>query len=96
MNRTVHKFCAWSGTLCLVSMAIGFILIAGFVPTRSPGQNAVETAQFIIGHRDRIRWGMILCMFSASLLMPFTVSMAIHMRRIEGRFPALARRRLKN
>jgi hypothetical protein len=90
MNRTVHKFCAWSGTLCLVTMAIGFILFAGFVPTRSPGQNAVETAQFIIGHRDRIRWGMILCMFSSSLLMTYAASMAIHMRRIEGRFPALA------
>ena len=90
MNRTVHKFCAWSGTLCLVTMGIGFVLLAGFIPTRSPGQNAVETAQFIIGHRTGIRWGMILCMFSSSLLMTYAVSMAIHIRRIEGRFPALA------
>jgi hypothetical protein len=90
MNRTVHKFCAWSGTLCLITMAVGFIAIAGFVPTRSPSQSAMETAQFIIEHRDRIRWGMIVSMFSSSLLMTFAVSMAIHMRRIEGRFPALA------
>lgn len=90
MNRTVHKFCAWSGTLCLIMMAIGFIAIAGFVPTRSPGQSAMETAQFIMEHRDRIRWGMIVSMFSSSLLMTYAVSMAIHMRRIEGRYPALA------
>jgi hypothetical protein len=90
MNRVVHKFCAWSGTLCLLTMAIGFVLIAGYIPTRSPGQTAIETAQFIIDNRTRIRWGMILCMFSSSLLMTFAVSMAIHMRRIEGRFPALA------
>jgi hypothetical protein len=90
VNRTVHKFCAWSGTLCLITMAIGFIAIAGFVPTRSPGQSAMETAQFIIEHRDRIRWGMIVAMFSSSLLMTYAVSMAIHMRRIEGRYPALA------
>jgi hypothetical protein len=90
MNRTIHKFCAWSGTLCLITMAIGFVLIAGFVPTRSPGQSALETAQFIIDTRTRIRWGMILSMFSASLLMTYAVSMMIHMRRIEGRHSALA------
>ena len=90
MNRRVHKFCAWSGTLCLVVMAIGMIAIAGFVPTRSPGESAVETAQFIIDNRTRIRWGMIVSMFASSLLMTYAVSMAIHMRRIEGRFPALA------
>ncbi|TAM65616.1 hypothetical protein [Mycobacterium sp.] len=90
MNRTVHKLCAWSGTLLLITMAIGFIPIAGFIPTRSPAQNAAETAQFILDHRTTIRWGMIVCMASAALLVPYGVSMAIHMRRIEGRFPALA------
>jgi hypothetical protein len=90
MNRTVHKFCAWSGVLCLLVMAIGFILIAGFVPTRSPSQSAMETAQFIIEHRDRIRWGMIITMAASPLLLTYSVSMVIHMRRIEGRFPALA------
>lgn len=90
MNRRVHKFCAWSGTLCLILMAIGLIAIARFVPTPSPGQSAVETAQFIIDNRTRIRWGMILGMFASSLLMTYAVSMATHMRRIEGRFPALA------
>jgi hypothetical protein len=90
MNRTVHKFCAWSGTLCMAAMGIGFILIAGFVPTRSPGQTALETAQFIIDHRDTIRWGMIITMAASPLLLTYSVSMAIHMRRIEGRFPALA------
>jgi len=90
MNRTVHKFCAWSGVLCLIIMAIGFILIAGFVPTRSPSQSALETAQFIIEHRDRIRWGMIITMAASPLLLTYSVSMVIHMRRIEGRYPALA------
>lgn len=90
MNRTVQKLCAWSGTAILVIMAVGFILLAGFIPTHSPGESAQQTAQFIIGHRDKIRWGLILCMFSACLLVPFSASMAIHMRRIEGRFPVLA------
>jgi hypothetical protein len=71
-------------------MAIGFVLLAGYIPTRSPGQSAAETAQFILDNRDRIRWGMILTMFSAALLQPFYTEIALQMRRIEGRYPALA------
>jgi len=90
MNRTVHKFCAWSGVLLLIIMAVGFVLMAGYIPTRSPSQSATETAQFIIGNRTTIRWGMIVTMFSAALLQPFYTEIALQMRRIEGRYPALA------
>ncbi len=90
MNRTVHKFCAWSGALCLITMAIGFVLMAGFIPTRSPSQSAAETSQWILENRDMIRWGMILTMFSAGLLQPFYTEITLQMRRIEGRYPALA------
>jgi hypothetical protein len=90
MNRTVHKFCAWSGVCLLIIMGIGFVLLAGYIPTRSPSQSAAETAQFLLENRDRIRWGMILTMFSAALLQPFFTEIALQMRRIEGRYPALA------
>ncbi len=90
MNRTVHKLCAWSGTACLVIMAIGFIAVAGYIPTRSPSDSAAETAQFIIDNRTRIRWGMIISMFASSLLMVYAASIATQMRRIEGRFPILS------
>ncbi len=90
MNRTVHKLCAWSGTAVLVSMAIGFILLARFIPTPSPSESAQQTADFMIGHRAMIRWGLILCMFSAGLLIPFAAAISTQMRRIEGRYPILA------
>jgi hypothetical protein len=90
MNRTVHKFCAWSGTLCLALMVVGFVLFAGFIPARSAGQSAQQTAQFLLENRDMIKWGLIVAMFAAPLLMPFCASISIHMRRIEGRYPALA------
>jgi hypothetical protein len=90
MNRTVHKFCAWSGWSCLVILGLGFVLAAGFVPNRSPSLSAVETAHYVIENKDRIRWGIIISVFGASLLMPFVVSITLHMRRIEGRYPALA------
>jgi hypothetical protein len=90
MNRTVHKFCAWSGTLCLALMVVGFILFAGFIPARSASQSAEQTAQFLVANRDMIKWGLIVSMFAAPLLMPFAASISIHIRRIEGRYPALA------
>jgi len=68
MNRTVHKFCAWSGTLCLALMVVGFILFAGFIPARSASQSAQQTAQFLLENRDMIKWGLIVSMFGASLL----------------------------
>jgi hypothetical protein len=90
VNRTVHKLCAWSGTLCLALMAVGFVLLAGFIPARAPSESAQQTAQFLLQNRDMIKWGLIAAMFAAPLLMPFAVSISIHMRRIEGRYPALA------
>ena len=90
MNRTVHKFCAWSGPLCLALMVIGFVVMAGFIPARPATQSAQQTAQFLVENRDMIKWGLIVSMFAAPLLMPFSASISIHMRRIEGRYPALA------
>ena len=90
MNRTVHKFCAWSGTLCLALMVVGFVVMAGFIPARPAGESAQQTAQFLLENRDMIKWGLIISMFGAPLLMPFSASISIHMRRIEGRYPALA------
>jgi hypothetical protein len=76
--------------MCLALMVIGFILFAGFIPARSASQNAQQTAQFLLENRDMIKWGLIVAMFGAPLLMPFAASISIHMRRIEGRYPALA------
>ena len=90
MNRTVHKFCAWSGTLCLALMVVGFVVMAGFIPARPASESAQQTAQFLLENRDMIKWGLIVSMFGAPLLMPFSASISIHMRRIEGRYPALA------
>lgn len=90
MNRTVHKFCAWSGLLFALSFGVGFVLLAGFVPPAPPSQNAAQIADYLLGRRNRVRWGMIVMMVGTTFVMPFTVSMVIHIRRIEGRFPALA------
>ena len=90
MNRTIHKLCAWSGAVCLLIMLIGFVGLARFIPTPSPNMTTAETGRLFVQDATTIRWGMILSMVAATLLVPFAVSIALQMRRIEGRQPALA------
>ena len=90
MNRTIHKLCAWSGAVCLLIMLIGFVGLARFIPTPSPNMTTAETGRLFVQNATTIRWGMILSMVAATLLVPFAVSIALQMRRIEGRQPALA------
>ena len=90
MSRLIHRAAGWSGAGVLVLMAIGFVGLARFFPPPSPALSAEQTASFIIGHATLIRWGMILTMIAAALLGIFAVSIAVQMRRIEGRYPILS------
>ncbi|EHB55481.1 hypothetical protein MycrhDRAFT_2675 [Mycolicibacterium rhodesiae JS60] len=90
MSRLIHRAAGWSGAGVLVLMAIGFVGLARFFPPPSPALSAEQTTAIIIGHASFIRWGMILTMVAAVLLGIFAVSIAVQMRRIEGRFPILS------
>lgn len=90
MSRSIHRAAGWSGAGVLVLMAIGFVGLARFFPPPSPALSAEQTAAIILGHASFIRWGMILTMVAAVLLGIFAVSIAVQMRRIEGRFPILS------
>lgn len=90
MNPKILKLCAWSGIICISLMALGFALIAGFIPPPSPSDSAEATANLFIGHANSIRFGMIISMIASALLMPFAVAITLQMRRIEGPHSALA------
>lgn len=90
MGAKTLKLCAWSGVACIVLMALGFAVIAGFIPPPSPNDSVLQTARLFIEHKDAIRIGMILSMISSALLMPFAVSITVQMRRIEGPHSPLA------
>ena len=90
MNYRVMKLCAWSGIIFVVLISLGFVVLAGFLPPPSPNDTAAQTAALFIGHANGIRLGMIVSMVASSFLMPYAVSMSLHMRRIEGPFPALS------
>jgi hypothetical protein len=58
--------------------------LAGFFPPPSPSLDADGTAELFAQSPNRIRFGAILLMFAAVLYWPFSVAIAIQMRRIEG------------
>lgn len=68
---------------------VGFV-IAGFFPPPSPDQTAAEVAAMIDADRNAIRIGIVLCLASCGLLMPFMTAFTVQMRRIEGGRPILA------
>src|SRR5271163_3974830 len=88
-SRVIQKACVWAGPLMGVLFVIGFV-VAGFFPPPSPNQSAAEVAAMINQHRTGIRVGIVICLASCPLLMPFLASFTIQMLRIEGRRPIMA------
>jgi len=88
-SKTIQKACVWSGPVMGVLFVAGFA-IAGFFPPPSPDQSANEVAAMIDENRTAIRIGIVLCLASCGLLMPFQTMLTIQMRRIEGIRPVLA------
>jgi hypothetical protein len=88
-SRIVQKACVWAGPCMGALFVVGFA-VAGFFPPPSPNQSAAQVAAMIDQHRTGIRIGIVICLGSCPLLMPFLASFTIQMLRIEGLRPVLA------
>jgi hypothetical protein len=88
-NRLIQKASIWAGPAMGVLFVVGFA-VAGFIPPPSPNKTAAEVATMIDAHRTPIRIGIVICLASCPLLMPFLASFTIQMKRIEGVRPILA------
>lgn len=88
-SRVTQKVCLWAGPVMGALFVLGFV-IAGFFPPPSPDQSAVEVAAMIDANRSAIRIGVVICLASCGLLMPFMTVFTIQMLRLEGARPILA------
>lgn len=82
-NRRAELLCVHSALAMAALMSAG-LLLAGFFPPPSPALDAAATAELFAQSPNRIRFGSILLMTAAVLYWPFSVAIAIQMRRIEG------------
>lgn len=89
VSRSIQKACVWAGPVMGLMFVVGFV-IAGFFPPPSPNATATEVATLIEQNRTAIRVGIVICLASCPLLMPFLASFTIQMRRIEGLRPIMA------
>jgi hypothetical protein len=81
---------AWSPLVNVSLVFVGWLVIGGFWPLHDPAAGAEEIAAFFRGNTTNIRIGMVLMLFGAAFFMPFTVSVAYVVSRIEGRFGPLS------
>jgi hypothetical protein len=83
------RWMAWCGPVAIVILLLGQWGIAGFVPP--PGDDSLDKIVSIyVADQDRIRIGLIIACAGVTLFAPWTVAIAIQMKRIEGNLAPLA------
>jgi hypothetical protein len=79
----LHRFGAWCGAGYVISLVIGWIFIAGFLPPPSPSEPAHVIAGIFQEDALRIRIGMLFVMLGALFMIPFTAVITRMLTRIE-------------
>jgi hypothetical protein len=85
-----QRLMAYSGIASLIILLLGMWVIAGFVPPPGPNKSLEQIVALYTEHGVRIRFGLIVACAGVTLLGPWTVVIAIQMRRVEGQFAPLA------
>jgi hypothetical protein len=69
---------------------VGFWFVAGLVPPPSAGDNAAQITAFYRDNVDQLRAGLLLLLIAAPLLVPFSVLLALQLKRSDPRVAPLA------
>lgn len=77
-------FGAWCGVFYVVGLILGWAVVAGFIPPHRPYAGANVIAGIFAADTLRIRVGMVIVMFGAMILIPFTAVISQFLTRIEG------------
>lgn len=89
MNKTIHKVCVWSVVAALPPLGLGLVLARLFPPV-SPGESAIEVAQYYADHDVRIQVGLVLAALAAALMIPFLGAIAWEVQKMTGGRRALS------
>ncbi|MDT7621968.1 MAG: hypothetical protein QOD96_5874 [Pseudonocardiales bacterium] len=89
MNARAQQACVLSGLVLVVLFYLGFWVISGFLIPLPPNSSADVVAQMFARDRNRIRIGLLVTMFGAAMLVPWSAALFVQLRRGEGRFSPL-------
>jgi hypothetical protein len=81
-----QRICVLSGLLMIVLFGVGFGVISGFIMPLSPDSGIGEFSKLFAENRNSIRLGLILSMFAGALMVPWSCSIAVQMRRGETKW----------
>lgn len=72
------------GPIQILLLVVAVALIARLVPLPSPAWSAQFTADFYSAHAGRIKAGLAILVFVATLNLPFSAALSAQLRRMEG------------
>jgi Domain of unknown function (DUF4386) len=90
MDRRVQLLCAWCGPVFLTLFLVGFWFVAGLVPPPAATDTAQQIAGFYRNHAGQLRVGLLLLLIGAPLLVPFSLLLAMQLKRSDERIAPLA------
>lgn len=85
MNSNTSKLnlLIWSGPVGIALVAIGFFVLAGFLPPPSPALQGSELVAYWSQGVDLKRTGLMLCVWGGILYVPFTTAIGLVLRKAE-------------
>ena len=90
MNTRNQLLCIHLVIPFVLLVGVGGFVLSGFIPPPSPGLSVGDTAALFTPDRIGMRIGVSLLAGGSALFMGPAVAFKCQLRRIEGRFPALA------
>jgi hypothetical protein len=86
----LKMFAAYCGLFYMISLLIGWWLIAGFLPPNPPSTSVEAVANLFRADYIHIRIGMVVVMWAALIFIPFAALVSHFLSRIEGGYGVLA------
>jgi hypothetical protein len=83
VNARVQLVSAYLFFVFMALFALGFWVLAGFMPPPNPAESAQAIARQFQGNTTGIRAGMLVLEFAAALLLPWCGAVAVQMKRVE-------------
>jgi hypothetical protein len=88
-NAATQQLCIWAGPLMLFMFALGFMVLAGYLPPPSAELTPRQLVHRLSEHTDLFRLGMLVTMAGFALMVPWAVGIAARVQLSEGSVPVL-------
>jgi hypothetical protein len=82
-DRKNFMLMVWCGPASIITVLLGWMVLAGFLPPPSPALSPAEAVAVWQNHTTLKRVGLIMCVWGGTLYVPFSIAIMIALRRGE-------------